>query len=92
MYLTPRKEYRLGGFITLNTTRCGREGWMMRCLRKYVTRGDLIALGCTIITMFFVSEIDFMRAHEGRQFLGALVVFAILDFICERWIDKSPTK
>ncbi|KAF0340814.1 hypothetical protein [Pediococcus acidilactici] len=65
---------------------------MVRYLRKYVTCGDWIALGCTIITMFFVSEIDFMRAHEGRQFLGALVVFAILDFICERWIDKSPTK
>lgn len=92
MYLTPRKEYNLGGFITLNIARCGREGWIMRYLRKYVTRGDWIALGCTIITMFFVSEIDFMRAHEGRQFLGALVVFAILDFICERWIDKSPTK
>lgn len=57
MYLTPRKEYNLGGFITLNTTRFGREGWMMRYLRKYVTRGDWIALGCTIITMFLLVKL-----------------------------------
>lgn len=61
-------------------------------LRKWITRGDLVAFGGTVVTMFLVSKVDFMRVHEGWQFSTTLLTFVILDFICKWWIDTPTAK
>lgn len=55
---------------------------MKNFLRGQVTRGDLIAIGLSVLTMFFIGKLSFMNNHSGRQFLVTIVVFIILDTIC----------
>ncbi|KAF0372558.1 hypothetical protein GBO60_01235 [Pediococcus acidilactici] len=61
-------------------------------MRKWITRADLIAFGCTVVTMFLASKINFIRVHEGWQFLTTLLIFVILDFICKWWFDNPTVK